>query len=58
MYFSFCGKFINAHEKVLLEAGVTEDAIQTAVRFAAVIQSVAVALEAGDAIAPVAEVAA
>ncbi len=53
-----CGKFINAHEKVLLEAGVTEDAIQTAVRFAAVIQSVAVALEAGDAIAPVAEVAA
>jgi alkyl hydroperoxide reductase subunit D len=50
-----CGKCINAHEKVLLEAGVSEDTIQTAVRFASIIQSVAVALEAGEAIAPIAE---
>jgi alkyl hydroperoxide reductase subunit D len=42
-----CGKCINAHEKVLREANVSDDAIQTAVRFAAIIQSVAVALEAG-----------
>jgi alkyl hydroperoxide reductase subunit D len=53
-----CGKCINAHEKVLLGAGVGEDAIQTAVRFASIIQSVAVALEAGDAVAPAAEAAA
>jgi alkyl hydroperoxide reductase subunit D len=46
-----CGKCINAHEKVLLQAGVTEDAIQAAVRFASIIQSVAVALEAADATA-------
>jgi alkyl hydroperoxide reductase subunit D len=46
-----CGKCINAHEKVLLQAGVTEDAIQTAVRFASIIQSAAVALEAADATA-------
>ena len=43
-----CGKCVDAHEKVLGETGVTEDAIQTAVRFAAIIQSFAVALEAGD----------
>ncbi|WP_020175737.1 carboxymuconolactone decarboxylase family protein [Methyloferula stellata] len=43
-----CGMCIDAHEKVLIEAGVTEDQIQTAVRFAAIIQSAAVALEAGE----------
>jgi len=43
-----CGMCIDAHEKVLIEAGVTEDQIQTAVRFAAIIQSAAVALEAAD----------
>ncbi len=42
-----CGKCVDSHEKVLVDAGVTEDAIQTAVRFAAIIQSFAVALEAG-----------
>jgi alkyl hydroperoxide reductase subunit D len=53
-----CGKCINAHEKVLLGAGVTEDAIQTAVRFAAIIQSFAVALEAGEATSSAVEAAA
>jgi alkyl hydroperoxide reductase subunit D len=52
-----CGKCVNAHEKVLLDAGVSEDAIQTAVRFASIIQSVAVALEAADAAASFAEAA-
>jgi lipoyl-dependent peroxiredoxin subunit D len=41
-----CGACIDAHEKALHEAGVTAASIQTAVRFAAIIQSVAVALEA------------
>ena len=48
-----CGKCIDAHEKVLIDAGVTEDTIQTAVRFAAIMQSFAVALEAADAAASV-----
>ncbi len=41
-----CGACIDAHEKVLQSAGVSSSAIQTAARFAAIIQSVAVALEA------------
>jgi alkyl hydroperoxide reductase subunit D len=41
-----CGTCIDAHEKTLKEAGVAAPAIQTAVRFAAIIQSVAVAIEA------------
>ncbi len=40
-----CGSCIDAHEKVLREAGVPAATVQTAVRFAAIIQSVAVALE-------------
>jgi len=43
-----CGACIDAHEKVLQEAGVAASTIQTAVRFAAIIQSVAVAIEAGN----------
>lgn len=44
-----CGMCIDSHEKVLREAGVSAAEIHTAVRFAAVIQSTAVALEAaGD----------
>ncbi|NPU12236.1 alkyl hydroperoxide reductase [Bradyrhizobium sp. 83012] len=43
-----CGTCIDAHEKVLQDAGVSTAAIQTAVRFAAIIQSVAVAIEAAD----------
>jgi len=42
-----CGACIDAHEKALHEAGVASASIQTAVRFAAIIQSVAVAIEAG-----------
>lgn len=49
-----CGACIDAHEKVLQEAGVSSTVIQTAVRMAAVIQSVAVALEAGVVAMPVA----
>ncbi|MDF0497258.1 carboxymuconolactone decarboxylase family protein [Bradyrhizobium yuanmingense] len=42
-----CGACIDAHEKALREASVGSDAIHTAVRFAAIVQSVALALEAG-----------
>jgi alkyl hydroperoxide reductase subunit D len=42
-----CAACIDAHEKVLQQAGVSAATIQTAVRFAAIIQSVAVAIEAG-----------
>jgi alkyl hydroperoxide reductase subunit D len=41
-----CGTCIDAHEKTLKEAGIAAPAIQAAVRFAAIIQSVAVAIEA------------
>jgi len=41
-----CRTCIDAHEKVLQAAGVSAATIQTAVRFAAIIQSVAVAIEA------------
>ncbi|MFZ2158588.1 MAG: carboxymuconolactone decarboxylase family protein [Bradyrhizobium sp.] len=41
-----CGACIDAHEKALHEAGIASASIQTAVRFAAIIQSVAVAIEA------------
>ncbi|MFB6452264.1 carboxymuconolactone decarboxylase family protein [Bradyrhizobium tunisiense] len=41
-----CGACMDAHEKALRQAGVDSDAIQTAVRFAAIVQSVAVAIEA------------
>jgi lipoyl-dependent peroxiredoxin subunit D len=44
-----CGLCIDSHEKVLLEAGATTETIQTAVRFAAIIQATAVALEASHA---------
>ena len=40
-----CGLCIDSHEKVLREAGVDASTIQTAVRFASVLQSLAVALE-------------
>jgi alkyl hydroperoxide reductase subunit D len=43
-----CGACIDSHEKVLIEAGVPVEAIQTAVRFAAIVQSAAVALEAAE----------
>lgn len=43
-----CGACIDAHEKILNEAGIAAATIQTAVRFAAIIQSVAVAIEAAS----------
>jgi alkyl hydroperoxide reductase subunit D len=41
-----CGRCIAAHERVLREAGVTAEQIQTAARIASVVHAVAVALEA------------
>ena len=41
-----CGACIDAHEKVLAGAGVGAEAVQTAVRYAAVLEAAAVALEA------------
>ena len=43
-----CGMCIDAHEEVLRKAGVGSGEIQTAVRFAAIIHSAALALEAAD----------
>jgi alkyl hydroperoxide reductase subunit D len=43
-----CGLCIDAHEKALQEAGVAAETVQTAVRFAAIIQAAAVAIEAGQ----------
>jgi lipoyl-dependent peroxiredoxin subunit D len=39
-----CGKCVAAHERVLREAGVTREQVQAAVRIAAVVHAVAVAL--------------
>ncbi|MGU3574063.1 carboxymuconolactone decarboxylase family protein [Brucellaceae bacterium C25G] len=44
-----CGMCIDAHEDVLRKAEVPTQTIQAAVRFAAIIQSVAVSIEAADA---------
>jgi len=41
-----CGMCITAHEKVVRAAGLTVDQVQAAVRIAAVVHAVAVALEA------------
>ena len=49
-----CGTCIDAHERVLKEAGVSAASIQAAVRFAAMIQSVAVAIEAAAVTVPLA----
>jgi alkyl hydroperoxide reductase subunit D len=40
-----CGRCIEAHEDVLLTAGVSKEAIQDAIRIAAIVFSVAVTLE-------------
>ena len=40
-----CGRCIEAHEDVLLKAGVAKEAIQDAVRIAAIIFSVSVTLD-------------
>lgn len=41
-----CGACMDAHENALRQSGVGSDTIQTALRFAAIVQSVAVAIEA------------
>jgi alkyl hydroperoxide reductase subunit D len=46
-----CGMCMEAHEKVVLHGGLSKDAVQTAVRIAAVVHAVAGALEAEDALA-------
>lgn len=43
-----CGMSIDAHENLLMGAGVPAEMIHTAVRFAAIIQSAAIALEAAE----------
>jgi alkyl hydroperoxide reductase subunit D len=47
-----CGKCITSHERVLREAGLTQEQIQAAVRIAAVIHAIAVTLEAESVAAP------
>jgi len=46
-----CGVCVDSHEKALRKAGVTPEAIQAAVRIAAVIHAIAVALEGEPALA-------
>lgn len=41
-----CGACMDGHEKALRQSSVSSDAIQTAVRFATIVQSVAVAIAA------------
>jgi alkyl hydroperoxide reductase subunit D len=53
-----CGKCVTAHEKVLRDAGVTAEQIQSAVRIAAVVHAVAVTLETDPATARLPEAAA
>lgn len=42
-----CGMCMDSHEATLRKAGVSEEVIQTSIRFAAIIQSAAIAVEAG-----------
>ncbi|GGE99929.1 carboxymuconolactone decarboxylase family protein [Stappia taiwanensis] len=44
-----CGMCIDAHEDILRKGGLGADQVQAAIRYAAIIQSAAVALEAGAA---------
>jgi alkyl hydroperoxide reductase subunit D len=46
-----CGACLDAHEKVVRQAGLTADAVQAAVRIAAVIHAVAATLEGEAALA-------
>ena len=51
-----CGACIDSHEAILRKAGLSAEAIQTAVRIAAVVHAVAATLD-GEAAAPTAEAA-
>jgi len=46
-----CGMCMESHEKVLLQHGVSKDAVQAAVRIAAVVNATAVTLDAETALA-------
>jgi alkyl hydroperoxide reductase subunit D len=46
-----CGLCLTAHEKVLREAGLSTEQVQTAVRIAAVVHAAAVTLDGEDALA-------
>jgi alkyl hydroperoxide reductase subunit D len=43
-----CAACVNSHEKVVIDGGLTEDHVHDAVRIAAVMNGVAIALELGD----------
>ncbi|WP_310618416.1 carboxymuconolactone decarboxylase family protein [Flexibacterium corallicola] len=43
-----CGMCIDSHEAILRKEGITAEMVQTAVRFASIIQSAAIALEAAE----------
>lgn len=49
-----CGMCMEAHEKVALHGGLSKEAVQAAVRIAAVVHAVAGVLDAEDALAPAA----
>ena len=49
-----CGMCMEAHEKVVLHGGLSKEAVQAAVRIAAVVHAVAGVLDAEDAMAPAA----
>jgi alkyl hydroperoxide reductase subunit D len=49
-----CETCVQAHERVVLEGGLSEDHVHDAVRIAAVVQATAVALELSQAMAPAA----
>jgi alkyl hydroperoxide reductase subunit D len=46
-----CGMCMESHEKVLLQHGVGKEAVQAAIRIAAVVHATAVTLEAEEALA-------
>jgi alkyl hydroperoxide reductase subunit D len=47
-----CGRCLEAHERVVTGQGLSREAVQDAVRIAAVIHGVAVVLDAEDAAVP------
>lgn len=53
-----CGMCMESHEKILIQHGVGKEAVQAAVRIAAVVNATAVTLDAEDALAGVAPLAA
>ena len=46
-----CGRCLESHEQVLVKAGASRETVQEAVKIAAVVNSVAVTLEAEDSLA-------